>query len=92
MLSETEINRLPFKVPVVANVYRALDNFYKKNYEKDEANEAQPVTNGVVDEKKDIVIKEDSTKTAVVRRVDVTGRLEEILRKAVSQVRVRTTR
>ncbi|KAG5866396.1 hypothetical protein JTB14_025987 [Gonioctena quinquepunctata] len=28
--SEAEINRFPFKVPVVANVYKALDNYYKK--------------------------------------------------------------
>ncbi|KAJ8959872.1 hypothetical protein NQ318_011607 [Aromia moschata] len=32
--SEAEVNRFPFKVPVVANVYKALDNYYKKNVEK----------------------------------------------------------
>ncbi|CAH1990199.1 unnamed protein product [Acanthoscelides obtectus] len=29
-LSEVEVSRFPFKVPVVANVYKALDNYYYK--------------------------------------------------------------
>ncbi|XP_057651476.1 telomere-associated protein RIF1-like [Diorhabda carinulata] len=29
-LSESEVNRFPFKVPVVANVIKALENYYKK--------------------------------------------------------------
>ncbi|XP_050498915.1 telomere-associated protein RIF1-like isoform X1 [Diabrotica virgifera virgifera] len=29
-LSESEVNRIPFKVPVVANVIKALENYYRK--------------------------------------------------------------
>ncbi|XP_072379497.1 uncharacterized protein [Diabrotica undecimpunctata] len=29
-LSESEVNRIPFKVPVVANVMKALENYYRK--------------------------------------------------------------
>lgn len=58
MLSETEINRLPFKVPVVANVYRALDHYYKKIYAKDDViSEQQPAVNGIVDDNTNVEMK-----------------------------------
>lgn len=87
MLSETEINRLPFKVPVVANVYRTLDNYYKKKYGKDEANEQQlQARNGVVDEDKEVK-KEKTTKEVIVRRLDIKEQFEELLKKVSAEVR-----
>lgn len=88
-LSETEINRLPFKVPVVANVYRTLDNYYKKKCGKDEVNDQQQrVNNGVTEEEKDLKVVDDVNREVVVKRVDFKGQIEELLKKCSNEVRI----
>lgn len=85
MLSETEINRLPFKVPVVANVYRALDNYYKKKCIKDEVHERESVINGVQEEK-EIVINADEPQ-AEVQTVTFREQLMNLVKSAENEVR-----
>lgn len=88
MLSETEINRLPFKVPVVATVYRALDNYYKKKYIENDVNDQQHA-NGVVEKKKDMVVvnKEEVETTALVKELDVKEPLEDLVTEDIKEVR-----
>lgn len=65
VLSETEIGRLPFKVPVVANVYRALDGHYKKKYIKmiEKENDQLVMTNGY--EELDVHLEHNTLKANV---------------------------
>lgn len=84
--SEAEINRFPFKVPVVPNVYKALDSYYNKNIEKfamdGSDNGETSKANGMEENKRQGVIKKTSPK-----RVDPRAEFRHLIEKSKTEVR-----
>ncbi|CAH1156235.1 unnamed protein product [Phaedon cochleariae] len=74
--SESEINRIPFKVPVVANVYKALDSYYKmKNGVTATEPNSIPKLNGIREVEK-------KAETVEVQKVDVATEMRSLVEKA----------
>ncbi|XP_018560984.1 telomere-associated protein RIF1 [Anoplophora glabripennis] len=94
--SEAEIHRFPFKVPVVPNVYKALDSYYKKNIDKFKREESEngepPKVNGIEESKRLGVIKKTSPKKLdpkaefrqLIEKSKTEGTFEELLKMILS--------
>lgn len=84
--SEAEINRFPFKVPVVPNVYKVLDSYYNKNIDKfvkdGSDNGETSKVNGMEENKRQGVIKKTSP-----RRVDSKVEFRQLIEKSKTEVR-----